>query len=295
MLDFRYHALSIVAVLVAITLGVLLGVAIGDKNLVSSAEQGLRKSLQQDIQNRQKDIDSLKGEVAARDDFEEAAYPLLVGGRLQELGISRIGLIFLGNGSEKMTGLVRKSLEGTGATLGFVATVREPLDLPELADRAEGTRYAPMETDPTLINPFGRRMGEQLIYGGRLLRHERPALFRVASGTLSPPMDAVVVVRNPPDDLTAQERTTVDAFETGFMKGMTSTPANIVGAQLTDTDPSQVAWYRKHGASSVDNVDEIAGRAALVFALAGANGSFGRGSEATALLPALAGGDKEQP
>lgn len=292
MLDFRYHALSIVAVLVAITVGVLLGVAIGDKNLVSSAEKGLRASLQKDIQNRQKDIEALKGEVKARDDFAEAAYPLLVAGRLQDLGITRVGLIFLGNSSERTTRLVRDALEGTGATLGIVATVREPLDLAELSDRAEGTRYALMDSDPTLVNPFGRRMGEQLIFGGRLLRRERPALFRVASGTLTPPMDAVVVVRDRPDGMSKEEVAIVEDFETGFMKGLTDSDANIVGAQLTDTDPSQIDWYRKHGASSVDNLDELAGRAALVFALAGANGSFGSGSDATALLPPLVGGDK---
>ena len=292
MLDFRYHALSIVAVLVAITVGVLLGVAIGDKNLVSSAEKGLRASLQKDIQNRQKDIEALKGEVKARDDFAEAAYPLLVAGRLQDLGITRVGLIFLGNSSERTTRLVRDALEGTGATLGIVATVREPLDLAELSDRAEGTRYALMDSDPTLVNPFGRRMGEQLIFGGRLLRRERPALFRVASGTLTPPMDAVVVVRDRPDGMSKEEVAIVEDFETGFMKGLTDSDANIVGAQLTDTDPSQIDWYRKHGASSVDNLDELAGRAALVFALAGANGSFGSGSEATALLPPLVGGDR---
>jgi len=291
-LDFRYHALSIVAVLVAITVGVLLGVAIGDKNLVSSAEKGLRASLQKDIQNRQKDIEALKGEVKARDDFAEAAYPLLVAGRLQDLGITRVGLIFLGNSSERTTRLVRDALEGTGATLGIVATVREPLDLAELSDRAEGTRYALMDSDPTLVNPFGRRMGEQLIFGGRLLRRERPALFRVASGTLTPPMDAVVVVRDRPDGMSKEEVAIVEDFETGFMKGLTDSDANIVGAQLTDTDPSQIDWYRKHGASSVDNLDELAGRAALVFALAGANGSFGSGSDATALLPPLVGGDK---
>jgi hypothetical protein len=37
MFDFRYHALSLIAVLVALVLGLLLGVAIGDKGLVSSA------------------------------------------------------------------------------------------------------------------------------------------------------------------------------------------------------------------------------------------------------------------
>jgi hypothetical protein len=36
MLNFRYHALSLVAVFLSLVIGLLLGVAIGDKGLVSS-------------------------------------------------------------------------------------------------------------------------------------------------------------------------------------------------------------------------------------------------------------------
>ena len=41
MLDYRYHALSLAAVLLALAVGVLIGVAIGDSNLVSSAKSGI--------------------------------------------------------------------------------------------------------------------------------------------------------------------------------------------------------------------------------------------------------------
>ncbi len=39
MFDYRYHALSLAAVLFALAVGVLIGVAIGDSNLVSSAKR----------------------------------------------------------------------------------------------------------------------------------------------------------------------------------------------------------------------------------------------------------------
>ena len=48
MFDFRYHALSLAAVFIALVVGLLLGVAIGDKELVSGARQELRDSLRAD-------------------------------------------------------------------------------------------------------------------------------------------------------------------------------------------------------------------------------------------------------
>ena len=52
MFDFRYHALSLVAVFVALAVGLLLGVAIGDAGLVSSGEQNLREDLRGDVRRR---------------------------------------------------------------------------------------------------------------------------------------------------------------------------------------------------------------------------------------------------
>ncbi|MBW3653440.1 MAG: copper transporter [Actinobacteria bacterium] len=51
------------------------------------------------------------------------------------------------------------------------------------------------------------------------------------------------------------------------------------------SDPSSIAWFRERELSSVDNLDEPAGRAALVFVLAGSQGAYGRDDSAQALLP----------
>jgi hypothetical protein len=47
-----------------------------------------------------------------------------------------------------------------------------------------------------------------------------------------------------------------------------------------------VDWYRERGVSSIDNVDQVAGRAALVLVLAGGGtGAYGVRPGAQALLP----------
>ena len=73
-------------------------------------------------------------------------------------------------------------------------------------------------------------------------------------------------------------------------KGGTFSETEVVGIERTATDPSQIGWYGDRGLPSVDNVDQVAGRAALVFALNGADGAFGVKSTADALLPDVVGG-----
>ncbi len=63
----------------------------------------------------------------------------------------------------------------------------------------------------------------------------------------------------------------------------------VVGVEHVDADPSQVPWYRDHGLSTVDNLEQTAGQAALVFLLASnTDGAFG--VHQPRLLPDIVGG-----
>jgi hypothetical protein len=270
MLNFRYHALSLVAVFLALVIGLLLGVAIGDRGLVSSAERDVRASLRGDVRRAEDERDAARGELRARAAFERAAYPALVANRLPG---ARIALIELGGGSDRMWDLTRNALQGSGAKLVSVSVVREPLPIGELASAAAGTRYERLGDDPSLVHAFGTRIGIQLTSGGTLLDAVRHALLREGSGTLEA-VDGVVLVRDPVT-LTADDAAVANAFEDGLMRGLGAHGIPVVGVETTDAAISQVSWFKAHEASSVDDLDDTIGRAALVFALAGQRGSFG--------------------
>jgi hypothetical protein len=72
--------------------------------------------------------------------------------------------------------------------------------------------------------------------------------------------------------------------------GVQEADARAAGVETREADPSQIPWYRDRGLSTVDNVDDTAGRASLVFVLAGAEGDYGVKDTADALLPNVAGG-----
>ena len=289
MFDFRYHALSLAAVLIALAVGLLIGVAIGDQGLVSSAEHKLRDKLHADVRaaNRRADElrDTLGEQVADAQRFEQAAYPRLVGGQLRG---GRIGLVFLGRPSDDIARHVREALNPAGAQIVLRAVVREPLDLGALAAAARGTRYAALGRDPRLVEAFGFRMGAQMALGGKLIGRARGALLRSFNGVLQQ-LSGLVLVRLTPD-LSGDQAAARDAFERGFVHGALGSKVPATGIEATSTDPSQVPWYRDHGLTSVDDVDRIAGHAALVYTLqGGVDGAFGVKSSAEAILPDVVG------
>ena len=279
MFDPRYHAASLVAVLVALVLGLLLGVAIGDSGLVSSAERKVRDSLRQDVREAQQESDALKAQLRGEQRYARASYPLLVAGRLDGLDV---GLVFLGAPSEEVTADVRTALQGTGGRLTGILSLRLPPDLEAISETASG-RFSRIDTNPRLLSPFGRRVGEQLVFGGGLLRREAEALFAERAGKLGR-YEAVIIARRP-EKLEGEAESNSVRLENSLVSGVVSTGVPAVGVEPSASRPSQAEWYRSRGLSSVDDIDTTAGHAALVFALGGAEGSFGTGPQAGSLLP----------
>ena len=60
MFDYRYHALSLAAVLLALAVGVVIGVAIGDSNLVSSAKNGIVHDLNSEVNGARRQVGSCR-------------------------------------------------------------------------------------------------------------------------------------------------------------------------------------------------------------------------------------------
>jgi hypothetical protein len=290
MFDYRYHALSLAAVLFALALGVLIGVAIGDSNLVSSAKNGIVHNLNSEVSEAHHQVAQLQEKLGDEEAFASGLYPLAV----HELLNGRsIGLVFLGASSDQVDALVRTAVTQAGANLASVVAVREPLDLAGISRQAAGTHYAALAESPQLVEHFGQLAGRQLVSGGQLVNRE--LLSRVRSSLLSAfdgqlgRLEGLVVVRADPSGMNAIQSESTAAFQAGLLSGVAAAGVPAVGVELKGAQPSQVPWYKSKGVSSVDDLDTVAGQAALVYALAGDKGAFGVKPTADSLLPNVAG------
>jgi hypothetical protein len=283
--DFRYHALSLVAVFMALMLGILLGVAIGDKGLLSRAQRDVVNTFRNQVRNERAGRQRLERRLAERDRLDAALYPLVVQGKLSG---QRVGIVALGNLSDSDIRTVRDALKDTGGRLTLEAVVNRPPSLDGLATRDTGVRAGtPLSSDPRAITRFARRFGAALTVGGPLVKRTRRAVLGASSGSFDG-LDAVVVVRDQPAALNEPDTALTQAFENGLVAGLGARNVPVVGVETTSTDPSQIPWYRSRRLASVDDIERLEGKVALVFTLAGASGAYGRKSSAEALLPKAA-------
>lgn len=265
MFDFRYHALSLGAVFLALAIGIVLGATIGD-SLVTDARNELRADLREDVRRANNERDDAKDDLARNQKVLDAAFPILVRDRLAG---RRVALVATGGLPDDVESDVRRAVETAGGDLDSVSVIDVPGGIADLQE-AVGGSLGQSVPDRALLELLGRRIARSLLTGGRLaerLAAELPDRFR---GDFRE-VDAVVLYRSPPE----KDQRGRDDFEKGLVAGLVASGVPAVGVDAEGTNPSQIAWFADHDLASSDAVDSVGGRVALVLALGGAEGNFG--------------------
>jgi hypothetical protein len=282
--DFRYHALSIAAVFLALGIGIVLGVTIGD-SLVSEADQNIRESLRGDVVDARRDLREAEAGVRRRDQIIDAMLPVLARNRLRG---ERVALVAWGSLPESVEASVRDAVEAGGGRLDSVSDVADRLELREL-EGALGARFRGLARDVDVLRAAGERIGLSIVRGGplaRRLRRELPELFRGGYAGA----EAVAFYHSPDADErreSGDEAERRKELERALISGLRDEGVPVVGVEETGTEPSQVRFYEDRDLSSVDSVDTVGGRLALVLTLAGARGKFGFKETADEPIPEL--------
>jgi hypothetical protein len=127
MVDFRYHLVSIIAVFLALAVGIVVGTAA----LNGPIQDGLRRSIQQQAQDKralETDVRELQEQVAASDEFATSLGPQLVDGALAD---QRVLLVTTPETPVDLAERLRPLLADAGATVTGRLEVRRALGDPE--------------------------------------------------------------------------------------------------------------------------------------------------------------------
>jgi Copper transport outer membrane protein, MctB len=278
----RYHATSLIAVFIALAVGILIGAEFGGDALTNT-RRDLERSLVGNLQDARSQVNELNGDLNRSNEFAQRVYPVLTRDRLEG---RRFAILALGGLPGDVTGEVEEALAPTGGRLVGVGVVREPVDVNGLAEDLAKTRFADLRADGDALTELGTGLGRQLVLGGTLPDVVRGNFFSRASGGFGG-LDGLIVVRDQPEDMGPVQDAKTDEFEEALAAGITATRVPAVGVETSTDDTSNVSYFQSNGLAGVDDVDLTAGRLALVFALLGADGSFGVKGSADQLLPDL--------
>lgn len=263
MVDLRWHTASLVAVFLALGIGVLVGGAA----VVGGPLRTRQRAAVRQVEAQVAALGQERTQLDRTRAFAAEALPWLVAGRLAG---GRVTVVSLGQPG---------AADQLRSTLGLAGAQTETLLVPAGLAPATASGWAVYGPGPR-VQQWRRAAAElaRAVWSGGGLADLEGSGSVLAGGSLQP-AGAVVLLVGPGSDprVAADVARSLIAARPGA--------AAIVGAVASEAAPL-VAVFTGLRLSVVDDVELAAGQAAVVLALAGFGGHFGVLPGATGLLPA---------
>ncbi|MDP9232116.1 MAG: copper transporter [Actinomycetota bacterium] len=286
MFDLRYHVASLAAVFLALIIGILVGVGIADRGYLDKGTRGLLERQNADLQTKldktAQQAGNLGRDQAGARAYITQTYPVLVHNRLRG---KRVAVVFVGSVDGGVRSAVTRALTDAGGEQLRLRALTVPIDGSQIDATLAANPKAGSFSGQGRFESLGRALGQELMLGGDtpLWNALTDVLVEQREGGNKDPADGVIVVRSAKPQKGATSR-----YLLGLYAGLGSAGVPAVGVEASDARRSAISVYRQAGLSSVDDIDTLAGKLALVLLLQGApSGQYGVKKTADEALPSF--------
>jgi len=290
LIDIRYHISSLAAIFLALGIGIVIGGALFGEDEVIKEQQRIISGLEQDFEKLRAERRSLQHTLKSQQveaqvfrQFQQDIYPVLINGLLKD---RKIAIVKTSEELENCyTGEICEVLQEAGAdvitSIAFTSWAELKFDNQNLQNLlSEYEQEKPLSTNLLTGLAEGLALGKAsrylpLFYELKFLEYE---------GLPQEAVDSIVLIGGSNSKSTCR---------TGLIDLPLITAAREFGLTVIGVEPlniqfSYIPQYQKAGLSSIDNIDTIPGRVALVHALVGQEkGNYGLKETAQALIPDL--------
>jgi hypothetical protein len=288
MYNLRYHLASLIAVFLALTVGLVLGTVITERGIITDQSSALVEDLQRQFGDLRAENSALRTESDRDSAFASAVVPHLIAGSLEGSSTA----IVTGAGRIDGQDAVRSAVEAAGSDVVSIVVTREAAGLGE--DVPEGLDGLLAAAGETPAGPGPDLIGQVAVV---LSREWREPGVRPLTTLLA---DAGLILVEGLDEGRAITGMVVmpsagnscDPLALALAGEARAQGDAAVAAESTAGGASAVGACAEQGMSAVDHVDTPQGAFSLVWLLAErASGYYGAGEGAEAYFPPMTRGD----
>jgi len=277
LIDMRYHVISLVAVFLALGIGILLGTTLVERGLVAEQKAQI-KSLKTTFGEIRDKNTSLNNDLQAYRRYADESRPYMIANMLP----GKTYAILTGNNPDEAT--LAAIIDGISAAGGSVQVTITIATHDKFGDQSVMANLATLFAMPPDQQALENRVFAEVLNQLRtasntsiLLTLDQLGVIHLR-GTLVAPVDGAVL--DGPVDTGALDKTDAPLIDT-----FVSSAFPMIGVCGSSAEESVLLFYKKHGISTVDHVDTVPGEVALDMSLAGKPGHYGSSSAANRMLP----------
>ena len=280
----RYHVISLVAVFLALAIGILLGTTLVERGLINEQKSEI-KSLRKTFDEIKEKNSLLHSELETYRAFANQSKPYLVTNRLT--GRSFMVLATEKPGNDELA-KISETVASAGGSLPVTIIIADSkvFNDPGVVDSLSKLFQMPPQPQALKERVFAEIVNEGISYSNPPVLQELERIGVISlKGTLPGPVSGGILLGGKKKPESEDFKTTDLPLISAF--AVTNYP--LLGVGWSETPDSVMLAYKKAGISTVDHVEKVPGQVAMVMVLEGRVGNYGSGKEATRLIPAPAG------
>lgn len=290
MVDFRFHVSSLVAIFLALGIGILIGTTLVGDDVLVKEQKLIVDRLEQDFellreQNRlsQKEIAVFKNSNDNYQRFAQEILPIVLKDRLKGQDIA----IVVTNGYAATEGL-EHGLKLAGANIVSVSRINSSYNFNDSNSRyliCSKLGIKPARTSSEFSARVAGFLAQAIVEGidPETVQFLEETGLASLQGSFSGSLDIVIMLGGSQEErqnsVNLPDLPMIDYF---LAKGL-----KVAGTEFTHVTTSYMGLYQSKKIITVDNIDMAPGQVALVFALNGLPGNYGVKSTADDLIPPL--------
>jgi len=290
MVDLKYHITSIVAVFLALGLGILIGSSIVGDNLLVDQQKKMIDRLEEQftvLRDRDKKLEAdneYKDTVIRNyENYSQTVLPLLVTGRLEGY---KVAVIVTGD-SEVPAGMA-STLSTAGAEVVSKTVVLPDmyLDSPELRESLTEFYDLKGDTSRDTLRQYVATSVASTIIGkadpGTISFLEQNNLVKFSRDN-NIPVNGVILLGGA-NNLNSY---LAESFDQGLIAYFNKEGIKVFGVEQSQVSHSYIPIYQENKISTVDNIELSPGQISLVLAMEGETGNYGIKVTAQKFMPSL--------
>lgn len=280
MIDYKYHVTSLVAIFLALGIGILIGSMALNNDFMGKQQEILINRLEGDFQQLRMQNGLTRSELAAANEkannYQELCrdmMPALIKEKLENYRV----VVIQTNDSCNLDDII-KPLETAGAEVEAVVSVLNDFSL---ANVTTSTAFPGSEEDSSALE----MLGEAILFGdenGLVADLKQKSLIKI-SGVTGNSIDAVILAGGSEMDVGEQAKWLDLSLTDFFLKNN----VNVIGVESSTAMFSYMSYYQTRPIVTVDNIESIPGQISLVYSLLGETGHFGVKKTAEKIMPDL--------
>lgn len=285
MFNMRAYVVSIVAIFLALGIGILLGTVIIDKETLLKQQNLLLEDVRKDVKHVIEDNRKLKEQASGFSSFEKKIFPVVVKDKL--IG-KTIAVMQSPSVNDKNTKFVFDTINRASGKYFVIKISSDSYGEKTIVNkkiRKLTTTSASSDNQNLLFGTLGRSVA---------IPDSNPSLKMMSrTGLLSVISDkkeikdldkaipnSVAII------ISSKDKENLDKFYSPLIEELKQYNISIVAVEIYDDEPT-VVNLKKLQITTIDNINEVSGQISLTYGLNGEIGSFGRKTGVDSIMPNL--------